>query len=270
MKRGMACAMLLFSACATTPAPTPSARMTSAVHIDEGQQKATVTAANSDEKPPVSRAIAEAQEARLQALFEPTLAQVGQAGNLPTETLQIGFPPHTVSGVRVDIAQNWVRLTETDLQRRIDTPEVQETELKDVAEFVKRQVDRRIHESQMPVMEGGLVSRETVQRYANEFRTIFSQAKTNNEYRVTFSVLTLPKGATFALCREYVPTDCTTVGTNVTLADVFRGRYIYKITRNGYHEVMAPLNLVNFAQSRLWCPLRANSDSAGAVPCTPQ
>ena len=264
-------ATLAMTACMTVRTQTPAVA-TSAPQAKAATQRVAVTSVV-DEVPPVSRAIAEAQEARLQALLGPLRTRVVEGANLPTDTVFIGslpFPIRTVTGVRYDTAQSWVRQTEADVRQRLETPEFRETELQDVAVFVRAQVDARIHESNMQTMEGGLVSRESVQRYVQDFLSIFEQATTSSQFRVTFTVLTEPRGAKFELCREYAPNDCTAVGTNVTLPGIFRGRYIYKIHLGGYHPVQAPLNLVNFGQSLLRCPLRTLTNPAGAVPCTPE
>ncbi|MEO8381647.1 MAG: hypothetical protein ABI779_18440 [Acidobacteriota bacterium] len=265
-------ATLAMTACMTVRTQTPTMAV-SAPQAMATTQEVVDTDVIVDEAPPVSRAIAEAQEARLQALLQPLRARAMEGANLPTEAVIIGslpFPTRTVTGVRYDTAQDWVRRTEADVRQRIESPEFRETELHDVAAFVHSQVDARIHESDMRLMEGGLVSRDVVQRYVRDFLSIFDQATTASQFRVTFTVLTEPRGATFELCHEYPPSDCTAVGTNVKIPDVFRGRYIYRIRLGGYHLVEAPLNLVNFGQTLLRCPLRALTNPAGAVPCTPE
>jgi len=248
----------------------PVAAATSGAKATNDVTKTPENARAADEVPPVSRAIADAQEAQLQAQLAPFRAKVLEGRMLPIDATVTSFPPRVIQGVRANVAENWVRSTGEEFHRRLDGLEWKEDpQLMDVAAYVQSRVDSRTQQNQMPIQEGGLVAPEAVQRYINDVLSILDQAKTSAS-RITITVITAPKGATFELCREFVPTDCTSVGTNVTLADIFRGRYVYKITRKGYHKVQAPLNLVNFTQSRLWCPLRADSDSSGAVPCTPQ
>jgi len=270
MKNLLAVAMLALAGCASAAQPVAASTAATVTKATRGVTKVPETVRAADEAPPVSRAIADAQEAQLQAQLAPFRAKVLEGRMLPIEATFTSFPPRVVKGVRANVANDWVESTGEDLHRRLDSLEWKEDpQMKDVAAFVQSQVDSRTRNNQMPIQEGGLVAPEAVQSYVNDILSILDQAKSSAS-RITITVITAPKGATFELCREFVPTDCTSVGTNVTLADIFRGRYIYKITLKGYQKVQAPLNLVNFTQSRLWCPLHADSDSAGAVPCTPQ
>jgi hypothetical protein len=270
MKKLLTCLMLYgLTACAGAQVLAPaSPAAANALTVDKKPSQATQRSTEDIGDIPVSRAIALAQEARLQEQLAPIRAKVLEGSSLPLDQATTGFK--IVIGVRGNVADDWTRRTDEEIRRRIDSPEFRDTELKGVADFVQAEVYKRVHGIPMPILEGGLVPQEAVSKRVTAYLSILDQVKTSSEFRITITVITVPKEATFDLCREYVPSDCTSVGTNVTLADIFRGRYIYKITRKGYHKIQAPLNLVNFTQSRLWCPLHADSESADGVPCTPQ
>lgn len=258
--------LLLWSvACATTPplGTDHSVGATAAASIGARQ----TVGAPAEEVP--THATFESQDARLKELQAVEGRVSGTASELRTTGVQV-FDlggQHTVTGVPRQEAQRWVTDAENEVRRLIASGEWAGL---DVADFVRTQLDQRVHESSMP-SEAGLVPVPAIQQYVQTFRDILQHAQTDPALRVTFGVQTLPTGATFLLCREYVPTDCTKVGTYATFDQIYRGKYIYTITMSGYHTVSAiPLDLVHFGQSVLKCPLRKLTDGLGAVPCTPE
>jgi hypothetical protein len=212
----------------------------------------------------------ESQDARVNELQALEARVAGTASQLPTTGTQVFDPlggPRTVIGVPRQEAQRWVIDAENEVRRLLASQEWAGLE---VAEFVRNQLDQRVHESHMP-SEVGLVPAPAIQQYVQTFRDILQHAQTDPAFRVTFNVQTLPTGATFVLCREYAPTDCKKVGTYARFDQIYRGKYIYTITMGGYHTVSAiPLDLVHFGQSLLKCPLRKVTDVLGPVPCSPQ
>lgn len=210
--------------------------------------------------------IAAAQEARLQGELESLRAAIRQGQSLPQRSTfgSAGF----VTGVDQQAAIQWLVGIETEIRRRAGAAEW--AEYAAAAEFLRQRTDVEIHESQMETPGPGVVSRSAVDRYVTRLLELLSHASTDAQFRVTIEVLTAPIGATFELCREYAQNDCFPVATNAVLPGIFRGRYIYKIRKPGYHDVQAPLNLVNFGQSRLRCTLQRVVDSSAALPCTPE
>jgi hypothetical protein len=88
--------------------------------------------------------------------------------------------------------------------------------------------------------------------------------------RVSFSVVSEPKEATFSICPQYVTSQCASLTTDGDVASLLRGYYTYTLALAGYKPVKVDIDLVPFAKSRLRCILRREDDPRGPGPCTPE
>jgi hypothetical protein len=140
-------------------------------------------------------------------------------------------------------------------------------------ESVKLQIEKafrdEIGESHLQ-FDRGYVTKESVTDLIRLTRRLFTMMLVDRSLRVSFYVITEPDGARFELCPAFGTDDCIPVTSNARIVDVYRGRYLYRISKSGYKEVMFPLNLVTFSQVMLHCTLVPIGSDETLLPCTPR